>query len=441
MHPAEINDMVQKRLVHEIHTSERRSFRGCRRRWSWVFLDFYYPPVSAKPLEFGVAFHEAMEVLYEPTIWKMDREIVLNAAIAAFKSKVEEQRANFLKSNNTQYITNADVEQDYNERVELGIGMLKYYGKYVAPQYDKGMTPKHVEVEFIVPIQNPKTDEYLFCTCKRCQKTQKEYWAATGENDLDLMEGNGGLWVVADSGHPQEPPEGLELWKGLVVTLAGRIDLLAEDEHGSYWIVDWKTAARLARGDASGQDRDEFLDLDDQIGSYVMALRRKLGLNVRGFIYVELKKAFPEPPVRNANLRQGRWYSINKQQATDYETYKRTVMEEDRENYEAGNYDDFLHYLKEEGGRFHNRYQVIKGDDELEEIEYNLFLEASEMTDSQLRIYPSSGRFTCSFCAFRQPCLEKNRQGDYQFVLDTLFEKREKHYWVKELSTDKQGGE
>src|SRR5690606_15369965 len=96
---------------------------------------------------------------------------------------------------------------------------------------------------------------------------------------------------------------------GLLVVLAGRIDLLAEDSHGHYWVVDWKTTARLARGDASGQDRDEFLDLDDQIGSYVMALRRKLGLNVRGFIYVELKKAFPEPPQRNKQIRLGRWYS------------------------------------------------------------------------------------------------------------------------------------
>lgn len=424
MHPTEVNFMIDNRLVHEVHTSERRSFRGCRRRWNWIFLDFYYPPVSAKPLEFGVAFHEAMEVLYDPKTWKMDREIVLNAAIARFKEKVVEQKNNYLKANNTQYITNEEVEYDYNERVALGVGMLKHYGKYVAPEYDKNMTPKHVEVEFIVPIQNPKTGEYLFCKCKRCMKTIEEWWAqqdqALGENFRQY-----------------------EYWKetGLVVCLAGRIDLLAEDEHGHYWIVDWKTAARLARGDASGQDRDEFLDLDDQIGSYVMALRRKLGLNVRGFIYVELKKAYPEPPVRNANLRQGRWFSINKQQATDYETYLRTIMEEDTENWKAGNYDDFLHYLKEEGGRFHNRYQVLKSDDELEEIEYNLFLEASEMTDSQLRIYPSSGRFTCSFCAFRQPCLEQNRKGDYQYVLDTLFEKRDKHYWVKELSTDKQGGE
>ena len=48
---------------------------------------------------------------------------------------------------------------------------------------------------------------------------------------------------------------------------------------------------------------------------------------------------------------------------------------------------------------------------------------------------------SCSFCAFRQPCLEKNRQQDFQFLLDTLYDKRDKHYWVKELSTDKQGGE
>jgi CRISPR/Cas system-associated exonuclease Cas4 (RecB family) len=228
---------------------------------------------------------------------------------------------------------------------------------------------------------------------------------------------------------------------GLVVCLAGRIDLLAEDKHGHYWIVDWKTAARLSRGDASGQDRDEFLELDDQIGSYVMALRRKLGIDVRGFVYVELKKAYPTDPQRNLQARLGRMYSVNKNQSVDYDTYRNTVMEHDAEAFEAGLYDEFLTYLKESGERFHGRYQIAKLDEELIEIERNLFYEASEMCNANTHIYPSAGRFNCSQCAFRQPCIEKNRQGDFQYMLDTLFTKREKHYWVKDISTDTQGGE
>ena len=445
-----VQDLIDKRLVHEIHTSERRSYRSCRRRWHWVFQEFYYPHVTAKPLEFGVAFHNAMEVLYEPSTWGFDREIVKNAAIQTFVNTCLDQKKKYLQDIDESYLTSEEAEQDYDDRVELGKGMIEYYWKNVAPLYDKGLKPLRVEVEFIVPIQDPDTNEYLFCTCIRCRKTQEEYL----QSDPDLINTLG--YVEVEWQRTYDPTIQEELfwelrvggeqapwqrWDGLVVTLAGRIDLLAQDNHGYIWVIDWKTAARLARGDASGQDRDEFLELDDQIGSYVMALRRKLGLNVRGFVYVELKKGFPKAPEKNKQVRQGRMFSVNKQQDTDYETYRRTVAEEDAGAYEMGLYDEFLDFLKNEGINFHGRYQIMKTDAELEEIERNLFQEAAEMSDPNLRIYPSAGRFTCSNCAFRQPCLEKNRQGDWEYMLNTLYSKREKHYWVKELSTDKQGGE
>lgn len=436
MHPSEINALIQQRLVHEIHTSERRSFRGCRRRWHWVFQDFYYPMVTAKPLEFGVAFHNAMEVKYDPKTWWMDKSIVENAAIQMFVDTCEKQKANYLDEKNIHNFQDEDVEKDFNERLHLGIGMLKYYFKDVAPTYDAHLKPVQVEVEFLVPIQNPDTQEYLFCTCTRCQKTIQEWF----DQEYDRLPPAGEPGAVEAEAALLEQRFWL-LDQGLVVVLAGRLDMLAEDNYGQYWIVDWKTAARLSRGDVSGQDHDEFLDLDDQIGSYVMALRRKLGLNVRGFVYVELKKAFPEPPQRNSSQRLGRWFSVNKMQSVDYDTYLKTVSTEDTKAYEAGLYNDFLEYLKQSGERFHGRYQIAKTDEELEEIERNLFAEASDMVDPNLRVYPSAGRFSCGFCAFRQPCLEKNRQGDFQYMLDTLFEKRDKHYWVKELSTEKQGGE
>lgn len=436
MQRSQINDLIQKRLVHEVHTSERRSFRGCRRRWHWVFQDFYYPQTTAKPLEFGVAFHEAMEILYDPRTWSLTkfavgRESVLNAAISRFVAKCQEQKDNFLNSDQGAYLDD-EAQEDYSERVELGKGMLKYYWINLAPEWDEHLTPIEVEVEFVVPIEDPDTGDMLFCKCSRCQKTITEYEQKL-RSETTLKGG-------ALSEEQRFELDGLK-FHGLPVCLAGRIDLLARDEHGHYWIIDWKTAARLARGDASGQDRDEFLELDDQIGSYVMALRRKLGLNVRGFIYVELKKAFPEPPTENKVIRLGRKFSVNQNQNVDYDTYLKTVQERDREAWEAGLYDDFLIFLKEGGVNFHGRYQIVKSDDELEELERDLFLEAADMIDPNLRLYRAPGRFGCGFCAFRQPCIEKSRQGDYQYMLDTLYEKRDKHYWVKELSTDKQGGE
>src|SRR4051794_31695213 len=92
-----VDDYIEADLTHSIHTSGRKSFRGCRRRWNWIFNDYWYPRTTAKPLEFGVAFHKGMETLYEPLLWNKPREIVLELAIQTFRSKCIEQRDNYLK--------------------------------------------------------------------------------------------------------------------------------------------------------------------------------------------------------------------------------------------------------------------------------------------------------------------------------------------------------
>jgi hypothetical protein len=52
-----VKDLLSRKIQHEIHSSELHSFRGCRRRWNWIFRENLYPPVTAKPLEFGLFWH------------------------------------------------------------------------------------------------------------------------------------------------------------------------------------------------------------------------------------------------------------------------------------------------------------------------------------------------------------------------------------------------
>lgn len=407
----DVQDYIDLELVHEIHTSERRSFRACRRRWDWLFRNNYYPIVTAKPLEFGAAYHVGMEVMYNPETWTWDREVVAALAITAFVETCEKQKQKALEQTGHLYL-DGELEEDYNERVELGKGMISYYATKIQPKVDIGFKPVKVEISFMVPILHPDTREPLWCKCDQC-------WEK---------------WLKVEGDHPevhdfrQRGP-----WKGLPVVYAGRLDMLAEDEKGNYWIYDWKTCRSIS------QDY-EFLYLDDQIGSYVWALDR-LGIRVRGFIYHEQRKGFPQPPKKNLQRRLGCIFSVAKNQDVDYETYLRTIMAEDKAAYEAGYYDAMLEYLKAEGIVYFARHQIPKSRDELDEIEYNIGQEALDMIDQSLRIYPSAGRFGCGFCAFRQPCMEKNAKGDYVYALETLFEKRV-HYYVREQpSTESKGGE
>lgn len=352
----------------------------------------YYPIMTAKPLEFGVAYHEAMEVFYRPETWFMDAETKGQLAITAFVSKVEAQRKKFIDLAQPGSYLDDEVQQDYDERVVLGKGMIKYHAERVSPRYDQNWKPVKVEISFQVPILHPDTGQPLLCYNPACR-------------------------------HPAGAP----------VVYAGRLDALGEDEHGDLWVIDWKTARTLSQ-------TDEFLYLDDQIGSYVWAMN-VLGLPVRGFIYHEMKKGYPLPPTKNKVRRLGCLFSKNKQQDTNHELYLETVKAEDTEAYEEGLYDDMLRFLEDEGSLYVQRFQIHKSPAELEQISYNIGLEALDMIDPATRIYPSPGRFGCTFCAFRTPCMGKNGGEDYTYALDTLFERREHYYVREEASTDSKSAE
>lgn len=410
--PAE--ELIQLRLVHEIHTSERKSFRACRRRWNWIFRENRYPYLTAKPLELGTVVHLGYEMYYNPDTWTFPHEVKAEYAIKRAVDKCETQRRAFLQQTAVPYLDN-EVQADYDERVELIKGMLRYYFYEIAPKHDRHWTPLKVEIGFMVPIPHPDTKAPLWCKCDQCwEKWAKHYPKRAAWND--------GMFRINGQ------------WEGLPVVYAGRCDALFEDSEGYYWIADWKTTRTV------NVEHDEFLELDDQVIAYVWALR-KLGIPIRGFIYHEQKKGFPQPPALNKVRRLGCMYSVAKNQDTDYDTYLKTVTEEDKEAYEAGAYDKFLAYLKEEGPVFFKRWQIYKSDYQCDQAEYNIGQEALEIISPATRVYPSPGRFGCTVCAFRQPCVEQNAGGDYQYALNTLYEQREHYYVRTEASTESKGGE
>lgn len=399
----DINWYIDRRLVHEVHTSERKAFRGCRRRWDWFSRQRYYPKVTEKPLGFGIAYHEGLQAFYDPANQFVPADVRIELAIAAFRLKTNAQRNEILESG---LKLDEEVNEDFDARIILGTGMLRYLAKSIAPQEAEKWTPVQVEVEFMVPIPHPETGVHMRCKCDICwEKWCKHH--QLDKTDLSLYK---------------------EDWKGLPVVYAGRIDCLMEDEYGDLWIVDWKTAAQLSPSLA-------FLELDDQVGSYPWALW-SIGMKVRGFIYAQQKKGFPQPPKENKNRRLGRLFSVAVGQDTDYETYKDTVSKLDPEAYKQGLYDQFLTYLKNENIKFFHREPVMKTDAEFAQLGMYLGEEVLDMLREDLYIYPSPGR-GCERCAFWVPCVEQTRGGDHLYAINTLFEKKTPYYLREEPSTDK----
>lgn len=379
-------------MSHQIRTSERRSFRSCRRRWDWVYREGYAPLEEAKPLEFGRAFHLAMEEIYNPETWFLTTAAdKLRLAKQVFELECERQRKQYLKDTG---LTRLDREgqDDYNERIILGHGMLEYYVYNVHVKCDDWFKPVKVEIEFDVPVTD-ETGEILRCVnSPQCGQTHSN--GIETDYDGNVIDNN---WV----------------------THGGRVDCLVEDlVHGGYWIFDWKTAAEL-------RATEELLELDDQLNTYMWALRNELRIDIRGFVYVEIRKAFPQPPKRLSRPRNGCSFSTDKRQPTTPELFVKTVRENDFQAYMSGCYGEFEHWLStsKDAAKFHQRFDLRKTPQELTNVGLNVAEEAADMVDSSLRMYPSTGRFSCPSCAFKSPCRMKFEGSDYLYTLDTMFRK------------------
>jgi len=221
------------------------------------------------------------------------------------------------------------------------------------------------------------------------------------------------------------------LASGLPVVYEGRVDALMIDRFGGYWILDWKTTLRMMTGDS-----DVVLEVDDQVASYCWAFRVSMGLNIRGFKYVELRKGFPEEPMPMKVTRLGKKFSVSKSLNTDLVTYRNAIMKGDADAYQKGIYNEFLDWLKSDGPKFIQVHTVSKPPQTLDNIGHYIYLQAKEMI-SEPAIYPSPGRFSCTWCSFQGPCIDKTAGRDYQYALDTMYEVKPRYYEQAEPTTDK----
>ena len=369
-------------MPHMVRTSERRSFRGCRRRWDWAYIQGYVPYEEPKPLEFGRAFHVAMETIYNPETWDIyitTPDQKRDLAKAAFVRECEMQRKAYLAEVGEPRL-DRELKDDYDQRIILGCGMIDYYIDYVHKTHDQWFRPVRVEVEFEVPITDENGEPVYCSNSPHC-------------------------------GQVHANPD--------VVVHGGRVDLLAEDIiFGGYWIIDWKSA-QVLRANA------DILDMDDQINTYCWALREKLNIDIRGFVYVEIRKDYPRPPKELKRARNGCMFSTDKSMATTAPVYREHVSVHDKAAYEAGYYDEFLYWLENDrdAAKFHQWIKMKKSPTHLHNVGLNLADEASDMVDPKLRKYPSPGRFSCPSCAYRIPCSARYAGEDYQYTLDSLYRK------------------
>lgn len=410
-----------------IHTSDRATFKGCRRKWNWssparnnltrrVDVFGIYPPFW-----FGTGIHYAIEKYYNPSY----TEDIVVAFETWFNMQVNggtitENELPEYADRNPRELPNglysvdglADLMPFYNademdEYKAIGIGMLTYYKEYAAA--NDNFTVIAVEQTFSVPI----TDADGKPIYMHDNRVMPVGW----EEDLITKNELGPLMR-------RSPSSGMVLKKQ--VHARGRMDQIIQDnESGRYGLRDYKTTSRV------DDDYFKHLDLDEQCTTYSwaaeqMALLFDLPYKTIDFIdYQALLKNYPKPPTVN---KRGFPLSLNRQQeSTTAEMFAeavdllgiRKLFEADDQ---AQNYYTWL--VESQDKRFINTYRVRRNKFQKYNCGRRLYFEAMDMLDPNISIYPNPTKdYSCLNCWFRGPCVMVEDGGDYKILLEDGFVK------------------
>jgi len=416
-----------------IHTSDRETFKDCRRKWDWssparknlvrkvkvhgVIMHFW----------FGTGIHLALQKYYDPVL-KEDPVKVFeewfntewNGGIVHFNDleQYADRDPSPMTSNGTLFdphtgkevyirwmikglselLPDPDFELFEQHRV-LGIGMLNYYKDYAAREDNFRVVA--TEHTFSVPIQ----DEFGQTLYLPDFRRMPDWWSVDP------------LYGYEEGNHTRKQ-----------VHARGRRDAIVQDlENGQYGIIDHKTARAI--------DEDYFrhLDLDEQCTTYMWASEREAEIydteykKIDFVIYNALRKAFPTPPTITSRGLP----SLDRQkESTTAAMFDKCIKDNGLELILQGDpkMQSYYTYLLEQGEKLFiqrgapGHPYVTRNKHQKAMVGKRLYYEAMDML-SDPAIYPNpTKRYSCLNCVFRQPCVMAEDGSDYEFVLSDSYQ-------------------
>jgi PD-(D/E)XK nuclease superfamily len=397
-------EIPNKYDVVPIHNSDRGSFKRCRRYWDWSSPARHNLTVRADvngiyvPFFFGDGIHYALEQYYTPTnslrrdpveSFKTWFDIQWNGGVVTedWLDKVYDLNPKSCSTiaaddslwivRGLDYILPDPNKDEFDELRELGIEMMKFYKQYAEVNDDfEVLVPEHT---FSIPVWDFDNDRILTA--------------------IDIRE--------------ESPNYG----KILEVHARGRMDAV-KVRNGKVGIIDHKTAESI------GEDYFTKLETDEQCTSYLHAAEVEAsyydlshkGTKIEEVLYNVLRKASPKPP---KELASG-MFSVDRQnESTTYpmlmdwisRNMPGVALNEKQQAY--------VDYVRESGDeQFVIRRSVTRNQHQLKNAGYRLYLEAMDMLDPNIRIYPNmSNDWKCLKCAFRAPCIATEDGGDAEQLI------------------------
>jgi PD-(D/E)XK nuclease superfamily len=399
------------------HASDRGAFKFCRRQWSWSSPTRrnLIPKTMVHGIRinlwFGTGIHKALEHYYNPGLSE-DPEIAFMAwfdlewnggfitedELPQYVDRFPQKQADGrIKIEGLREILPSPDEELFQEHLQLGIGMMKFYKDYA--KREDNFSVISTEHEFSVPILDP-SGEALYMADERIVPDD---WILTREENIF-----GPLMYEAPNGkiHKQ-------------VHARGRQDLLIQDnESGRYGIIDYKTTSRL--------DDDYFrhLELDEQCTTYLWAgeIEAKLyGLEYKELdfiLYQAMLKAYPKPPTITSRGIP----SINRNdESTTAKMFEQCInanpvwkMMYDRDI----KWQNYYTWLLELGDRrFIDRKDVWRNKTQRHNAGVRYYYEALDMLGNPVAYPNPTKNYSCLNCVFRAPCIAAEDGSDFEAIL------------------------
>jgi hypothetical protein len=367
-----------------IRTSDRISFKHCRRKWGWSshLKRNLGPKYLASPLWFGSAIHFALEDYHGYNQFGRPSRAFSAYCIATSKQFVR------------------DLPDDAQEHYDLGVKMMDYY-----------------------------VDHWL-----RFHPITHTYWAPavpTGDPTIDA----GGAWY---EGCPKEWVPQVEVNFEIPIPLdehpviaayaaahgadcvlyRGTIDRVGIDDQGFLWCTEYKTAKR---------PENHHYQTDPQITTYCWAMSYIYSRPISGVEYLQYVKLAPElPRILASGLISTASNLVTS--ATLYRTALERRYGPNEGIWPEANKKKLVEVMQAET-EFRDRYvvrELIRRNRQMCEAEsQKILLEIEDMINPNLPLYPNPTRQCPYFCSFLAECVTMDDGGDWEYELKQEFSERD----------------
>jgi hypothetical protein len=361
-------EQVPELVIARIRTSDRSTFKRCRRKWGWHSGIKQNLQIKDTPSYFwiGTGGHFAMEDWYGYNYFGHPVE-AFNAYVTACKEFMHEHKHG--------------LPDDWEEQQELGQGILEHYLYWIDGR------EKH-----------------------------KTVW----------IDGAPMVEVKCEIDLPIKPPEGFDK-----VVYQLTLDRLVEID-GEYWITDYKFYKQFGQGD---------LAFDAQMSAYIWGAQTIFEKPIAGAILHELVKKLPNEP---RILKSGD-ISTAQNQGTTHRLYRRALIEQygsidDSPGKAVECLNDLAHQETEDRDNFIRRTKTRRNEMQMQAMGSMILLEAHDMCNPDLPLYPNMTR-DCSWdCQLKDICLMIDRDDDWEsLLLDLTVEQTEENIsWRDHLVLPKQ---